>query len=165
MKKSAEFTVLFVCTGNIFRSMTAEYALRHSLGDDSGVFVHSAGLVDAPHEIVPFVREYLLEKGIDVSSHKPKKIDKQLLGSSDLTVAMDFDHRKQIENIYGIKLPLFSEAGFGTEASLLDVHEVVPDWLNNETAAQEYGWSVMDTIFDGVPGFIERLSSFIENGV
>jgi protein-tyrosine-phosphatase len=31
--------VLFVCTGNIFRSLTAEYALRAVLPENAGIHV------------------------------------------------------------------------------------------------------------------------------
>ncbi len=40
--------------------MTAEYALKKALGTDSQIQVHSAGLVEAPHEIVQFVKDYRL---------------------------------------------------------------------------------------------------------
>ncbi|TMH71623.1 MAG: low molecular weight phosphotyrosine protein phosphatase, partial [Betaproteobacteria bacterium] len=45
----APVVVLFVCTGNIFRSLTAEYALRRELGAQSAVAVASAGIHDYPH--------------------------------------------------------------------------------------------------------------------
>jgi len=41
-----------------------------------------------------------------------------------------------------------------------DVWEVVPDWRNNENAARRYGQSVMEKIFEGMPGFVERMSEF-----
>ncbi len=40
--------VLFVCTVNIFRSLTAEYALRHVLGARSDITVASASMDDCP---------------------------------------------------------------------------------------------------------------------
>ncbi len=61
--------VLFVCTVNIFRSLTAEYALRHVLGARSDITVASAGTQDFPHVVRPFVKDYLLARGLDVSRH------------------------------------------------------------------------------------------------
>jgi protein-tyrosine-phosphatase len=59
--------VLFICTGNIFRSLTAEYSLRHVLGVRSDILVTSAGTEDFPHVVSPYVKEYLLARGLDVS--------------------------------------------------------------------------------------------------
>ena len=57
--------VLFICTGYIFRSLTAEYALRKYLGTDTLIVVASAGTEDFPHMVHPFVRGYLLIQGLD----------------------------------------------------------------------------------------------------
>ena len=85
-----------------------------------------------------------------------------MLDDADLVVAMDFAHRDAIETRFGRRMPLFSEVAFGNEAPLLDVYEVVPDWRDNEAAATQYGRSVMDTIFDGMPGFVRRMHDFID---
>lgn len=152
--------VLFICTGNIFRSMTAEYALRAALGDGADTSVHSAGIIDAPHEIVSFVTDYMKDKGIDLSRHQPKKLTRAMLDEADLAVAMDLDHKRQVADTHTHRLPLFSEIAYGTEESVQDVCDMVPDWRNNEVAASAYGRSVMDYIFDGMPGFITRMHSF-----
>ena len=52
--------VLFVCTGNIFRSLTAERGLRQALHDRAEIDVTSAGTEDFPHVVTPGVRDYLL---------------------------------------------------------------------------------------------------------
>lgn len=154
--------ILFICTGNIFRSMTAEYALKAALGFDANHTVHSAGLMDAPHEIVSFVADYLRGRGLDVSRHQPKKLTPEMLEDADLAVAMGTEHRHRINQEFACRLPLFSEVAYGTEEPLRDVHEMVPDWRNNEAAASAYGWSIMDYIFDGMPNFITRMPSFVE---
>ncbi|HSF32988.1 MAG TPA: hypothetical protein VLK82_21270 [Candidatus Tectomicrobia bacterium] len=41
-------SILFVCTGNIFRSLTAEYALKAVLDPRSPIRVSSAGTVAIP---------------------------------------------------------------------------------------------------------------------
>ena len=60
--------VLFVCTGNIFRSPTAEHAVRRALNGREGVIVSSAGTQDYPYEVRPMVRDYLLSKSNRTSS-------------------------------------------------------------------------------------------------
>jgi alcohol dehydrogenase class IV len=66
--------VLFVCTGNIFRSLTAEHGLRHALQDRADIHVSSAGTVDFPHVVRPNVRDYLLAKGFGVSRHQRRTL-------------------------------------------------------------------------------------------
>lgn len=152
--------ILFICNGNIFRSLTAEYALKFALGKTSEHEVRSAGLVPAPHEIVTFVHEYMEGRGIDISGHAPAQFTGSSLGTADLAVAMGTEHRDKIADLYGVRLPLFSEVAYGTVEPLLDVFEVVPDWRQNETEAAAYGCSLMDYIFDGMEGFIANMGTF-----
>ncbi len=154
--------ILFICTGNVFRSMTAEYALKATLSFDTKYTVHSAGLKDGPHELLSFVENYLKGRGLDISRHQPKKLTREMLDEANLAVAMGTEHRHQINQIFNCRLPLFSEIAYGTEEPLLDVCEVVPDWRNNEAAAISYGESVMDYIFDGMPKFITRVRWFVQ---
>jgi len=41
-------SILFICSGNIFRSMVAEYALKSLLGPSSPYIVGSAGIEAFP---------------------------------------------------------------------------------------------------------------------
>jgi len=152
--------VLFICTGNIFRSLTAEYTLKHCQGLGVECQVRSAGLIEAPHEIVSFVSDYFISRSIDISRHRPQKLTREMLNEARLAVAMGTEHRQKVYEIYNRRLPLFSEIAYGTEEPLLDVFEVVPNWRNNETEASAYGRSVMDYISDGMPGFISRMHTF-----
>ena len=153
--------ILFICTGNIFRSMTAEYALKACLGTDTGFRVRSAGLIDAPHEIVSFVEDHLTTKGLDISQHRPTKLTRAILDEASLAVAMGFEHRQQLIEKFDRRSALFSEIAYGTEEPLRDVYEVVPDWRTNPVAASAYGKWVIDYIFDGMQGFVERMHAFI----
>ena len=145
--------------------MTAEYAMRTNLGSDDNIVVRSAGLIQAPHEVASFVKEYLESKQIDIARHKPRVLDHIWLEAADLPVAMSTDHREKIAEQFGRHLPLFSEIAYGSEEPLRDVDEVVPNWRNNEAAAQEYAISVMDYIFDGMPCFLDRMNLLLAPGV
>ncbi len=62
-------SILFVCSGNIFRSLVAEYALKAQLGSRVGYLIGSAGIEALPQEIHPVVlartiHEYLLRRPI-----------------------------------------------------------------------------------------------------
>ncbi len=155
--------ILFICTGNIFRSMTAEYALKARLGTDTGFRVRSAGLNDAPHEVVSFVEDHLTTKGLDISRHRPTRLTRTMLDEASLAVAMGIEHRQQLIGKFDRRSALFSEIAYGTEEALRDVCEVVPDWRNNDAAASAYVRLVIDYIFDGMPGFVERMHEFIRH--
>ena len=149
--------VIFICTGNIFRSMTAEYALRDALQHSSKTQIHSAGLIKPPHEIVDFVRAFLQRRGIDISGHSAKVLEKNHLKEARLAVAMDVEHRTRVQELYGVRLPLFSTVAYGKEEPMPDVCDVIADWRNNEPEAKKYGEQVMQYIFDGMPGIVSHL--------
>src|SRR5690348_7753918 len=98
MPGTQTMTVLFVCTGNIFRSLTADVALRALLAHRADVHVSSAGTDDFPHEVRPRVSSYLRTKGFDVSAHRRRTLTQALVDGSDLVVAMSTDHQELIRN-------------------------------------------------------------------
>jgi arsenate reductase len=64
--------VLILCTGNSARSQMAEGLLRHMAGD---LFeVESAGV--EPSHVRPQAIEAMRERGIDISRHRSKSVDK-----------------------------------------------------------------------------------------
>ena len=102
--------ILFVCTGNIFRSLTAEYALRRELGPHSTLAVASAGTDDYPHVVRPNVRDYLRAKGLDVSAHRRRTLTREILSGSDLVSAMSTDHQRFVHERFGLQFPVFLQA-------------------------------------------------------
>ena len=109
--------VLFVCTGNVFRSLTAEYALRAALNGRAGIAVASAGTADYAHTVMPEIREYLLSRGLDVSAHRRRTLTQAMVEEAHLVVAMSLDHRDFIRERFGRSVPLFLECcGHGRNA-------------------------------------------------
>jgi protein-tyrosine-phosphatase len=86
-------SILFVCTGNIFRSLTAEYALKARLDPNSPIRVSSAGTVALLQQMHPDVRAYLEQRGVDPSLHQQRRVSAELLRASDLIIAMSMDHQ------------------------------------------------------------------------
>jgi protein-tyrosine phosphatase len=153
-------SVLFVCTGNVFRSVTAEYALRTRMGPDVRLLVGSAGIEARPQPLHPMIVEYLRAKGADPSAHVQRKLTRELLEGADLAVAMGFDHRDFIRQHFGLEVPLFNQVCFEKEEPVLDVHEAIPDWQSNMVEARAYVQSVVDHIWEAAPVLLARLPSY-----
>jgi protein-tyrosine phosphatase len=152
--------VLFVCTGNIFRSLTAEYALRAALRDSEKFVVESAGTEDFPHVVKPIVRDYLLTKGFDVRAHRRRTVTAEMLRSPTLVIAMSTEHRVVLRDQFGVTdVPLFTTACGFAEEPLPDVDEAVADFATNPAAADAHVHMTIDRIVAAAPHLARRLAA------
>jgi protein-tyrosine phosphatase len=153
--------VLFVCTGNIFRSLTAQYALRQALRDRSGVHIASAGTADYPYVVRPNVREYLRARGFDVSGHQRRTLTTAILDEAHLVIPMSTDHRSHLLERFGRSGPLFLEACGEPADALPDIEEVVLDYRTNAAAVDAHVRSTIDRIISLAPRLAQRLDSLL----
>ena len=89
-------SILVVCTGNICRSPMAEGFLRRSLASRGaiGVELASAGTHGwSGSGASPESVEAAAERGADISGHLARRLDAEILESSDLVLAMCAEHR------------------------------------------------------------------------
>lgn len=156
--------VLFVCTGNIFRSLTAEYALKHALKDHPNVHVSSAGTVDYPHVVRPNVRDYLRSRGFDVSRHQRRTLTEAILGESHLVIAMSTDHHAYMRERFGHSARLFLEACGEPAGALPDIEEVVLDYQTNPAAVDAHVRATIDRILLLTPRLASRLDELLNSG-
>lgn len=154
-------SILFVCTGNIFRSLVAEYAVRAQIGPHSRCRIGSAGIIAKPQTIHPVVYDRLTQKGTDPSDHVQRVLSRQLVEASDLLIAMGLDHQTFIRQQFGLTVPLFNDVSLGLPLPVLDLHEAHPDWEQDLGQAQRYIESVIDHIWSATPSFISRLPMFL----
>ena len=113
-------SILFICTGNIFRSMIAEHSLRAQIAPSEGVIVSSSGTGARPMEMYEGVRARLIERGIEPSDHAQRKLTQELLDGADLPVAMSLDHQAYAREQFGREIPLFNRVCFGRDEPVLD---------------------------------------------
>lgn len=151
--------MLFVCTGNIFRSMIAEAAMRRHLAElgETAIEARSAGLVARPAEVLPPLVELLRVRGLDVGAHRQTRVDVGVLGAARWIVAMGTDHRDDLAERFGIRAPLWNEWAVGRAEPILDVHERLPDWEQRLPEALRYVEAVVDHILTATPALAERL--------
>ena len=150
-------SVLFVCTGNIFRSVTAEYALKARLGEGTSCSVSSAGIDAKPQSAHDWVQTRLREKGADPTAHVQRQLTKELVEAADLVIAMGRDHQVFVLEHFGRDVPLFNQVCLGHDQPILDLHEVIPDWETDPERARAYVWSVIDVIWATAPALLSRL--------
>lgn len=153
-------SILFVCTGNVFRSMAAEYALRAQQKQPSAYHVESAGIEAKPQKVHSVILNRLRLKGTDPSAHVPRTVTKELIHGSTLIIAMGLGHREFIQTKFGVNAPLFNEVAFGKDSPILDLHEALPNWERDIVEAREYVESVIDHIWGAIPALLARLPQF-----
>jgi protein-tyrosine phosphatase len=154
-------SILFVCTGNIFRSMTAEYALKAALGTEAIYRVSSAGTQAEFQEMAPYVKARLSQRGLDPAKHQQRRVTADLLNEANLVVAMGLDHRAYLKEQFGREVWLFNQICFGQEEPILDIWEAVPNYQYDNEARVAYGLAVVDYICEAMPHFIENVERFL----
>lgn len=157
-----DIRLLFVCSGNVFRSMTAEYCLKKYLKDNgiSHVRVSSAGTTAGPQPIKARTIEMLEGLGIDVRGHKQTKLDKKLLASHDIVIAMSANHRDFMQKEFGVRSVLFNEAAYGKATSVYDIDEVLsPDACAEKDKVNAHIEQTVRHINDGMPGLLRFIES------
>jgi protein-tyrosine phosphatase len=154
--------VLFVCTGNIFRSLSADVALTSLLAEREDIQVSSAGTVDYPHVVRPYTREYLLSKGFDVSGHARRTLTRAMIEESDLVVAMSTDHQATIRERFGREVPLYLEVCGETAAWIPDIEDVIPDYETNRVAVEAHVRMTIDRIVELAPRMAKNIDALMQ---
>ncbi|MDA1325747.1 MAG: arsenate reductase ArsC [Proteobacteria bacterium] len=89
-------SVLFVCSENALRSPMAEGMVKAFFGDR--VYVDSIGVRDG--ELDPMASAVMQEIGIDISGHRPKRLDDLLDTSFDAIVALSAEaHQEALDRM------------------------------------------------------------------
>lgn len=85
--------ILFVCTGNIARSASAQYIAEQLLPAESNWIFDSAGTgAVVGSGVAPFIDKELAERGIAFQGHRAKPVTEALLAESALVLVMEKEH-------------------------------------------------------------------------
>lgn len=90
--------VLMVCIGNICRSPTAEYLLKHECPD---LKVHSAGISALVNHPADEKAQHCMDiQGISMAEHRARQLNATLLKEADLILVMSHNQQSHIEKTW-----------------------------------------------------------------
>lgn len=136
----AQKSILFVCTGNVFRSVSAELCFKKYISDNASEEwkIGSAGIVADPALIDPKTILTLRELGVDAVDREQRKLTREMLGAYDVIVAMAENHIEFIKSEFGYKYAiLFNELAVREKKSVLDIEDEVSDYTTNRSGVEE----------------------------
>jgi protein-tyrosine phosphatase len=150
-KASPVIRILFVCTGNICRSPTAEGVFRHfaekeGLGalfriDSAGTEAYHAG--DPPdHRAIRIAKKY----GVDIAGQRARTLAPEDYDSYDYIYAMDNGHFSEIKG----RAPKTARAKIGM---FLDAAEVPDPWYGGDKDFEE----VYALVSAGAAAILEKI--------
>jgi len=133
--------ILFVCTGNIYRSPLAAAFFVRKLRENKklkGWVVESAGTWTVPGQSIPQDVLLITEKlGLDLKEHRSRLVNADLLAAQDLILVMERGHKEAL----GIEFPLVRQKTYLlSEVAGQDVYDI-PDPMKsrqkNDTLAAD----------------------------
>ena len=152
--------IIFVCTGNVFRSMIAEKCLKHYIKENNitEIKVDSAWIAPIEQEIYPSVIERLASYNIQVE-HQYKKITQTLIDDSTIIISMNNNHKDFIAENFWINSPLFNMIAFWIEKWILDINEFFT--VFDEKDKKEYANYMVEYIHSATPKLVKNLHKYI----
>ena len=97
--------ILFVCLGNICRSVMAEYMFKDYCNKNGikDIYIDSAGVSNEEegNPIYPPAKNMLVKNGIAIGNHRARKIKPEDYNNFDLILCAEDYHCKRCETIFG----------------------------------------------------------------
>lgn len=84
--------VLFVCTGNIARSASAELIAKHQAAESGWIFASAGTGAMTGHGVAEHLDTLLTDRGISVVAHQGQQITEKLVAESALVLVMEREH-------------------------------------------------------------------------
>lgn len=152
--------ILFVCTANIFRSMSAEYLTKKCIKDNKiiNIQVSSAGTVADQEPPFSYTLNRLEYYWCNANEHKQQKITNDVLKDKDFIICMAKHHQEAIKALW-YESVLFNFVAYGQKKDVLDEWEYEQAYGSIKDLGK-YVDEIVDYIHDAIPSLIKWLSEF-----
>jgi len=150
--------ILFVCTGNIFRSVTIELCLKEYLRANNirGFHVSSAGIIAKKEPMRQALAVSLQTFGIDPQRHIQRKVTAQMLAKSDIVICMTKLQQRFLLERFGKNAQLYFDVLSGSGNDLLDVDDIVPK-LHSQRSINSFVQKTVRFIYSQTPNFFRAI--------
>lgn len=151
-------SILFVCTGNIFRSMSAALLFENYLKQNNITdwVVESAGTSAHKQPVHEDTSKTLLSFGVDCSSHDQTKLTHDIIQAHDIIIAMGEQHKEYIQNTLNHKLVfLYNELVTNSPTSVKDIWEVIPKEVRTKKRVSNHVKKTVTYINTTIPRLFE----------
>ena len=156
---TAQRSILFVCTANVFRSVAAAGCFKKYLAGNNldGWEVGSAGIVADSEVVDPTVLEALRELGIDASAHQQRRLTREILEGYDAVVGMAENHIEFMKSECKYqRAVLFNELAVNEKTSIFDI-DTIPDYKHNRPAVEDKLRRTVQYICDNTPAVYQSV--------
>jgi protein-tyrosine-phosphatase len=164
-------TVLFVCTGNLCRSPSAEWFLAQRLSEagQADVTVESAGTMGTTSKLPVELEQEGATYGLDLSDHVPNTIDPDSISRADIVLGMERAHLREIvlahPHSFTKAFTLREIVRRGREHGHRRRHQAIIEWLEQLGEGRRHidllGASPLDDISDPMGGTSEEYRNML----
>jgi protein-tyrosine phosphatase len=149
--------VLFICTGNLCRSPSAEWFLAQRLSEvgPPGVRVESAGTMGTVSKVPPELQKEGIAYGLDLGSHVPRRVDADTVARADMVIGMERAHLREIvladPPSFTRSFTLREIVRRGREHGQRRLHQPLADWLEQLGSGRRHVDLIGDSPSDDTP--------------
>jgi protein-tyrosine-phosphatase len=154
------YKILFICTDNVGRSLTAKYLfedwLRKNNRDD--IAVSSAG-INATSDVSSFTMDHigkLKEMGVDVVGYTTTQLTYEVLKEHNLAIVMDTEEQLWVREKFNVEIPLYNEIYKNEKTPVLIT---VPGMT--ETISERL-LKMVDYIAQSIPVLAEKIDEMVK---
>jgi protein-tyrosine phosphatase len=150
-------TVLFVCTGNLCRSPSAEWFLaqRLSMVGPPDVTVESAGTLGTSSKVPSELEHEGAAFGLDLSDHKPRKVGPEMIARADMVIGMERAHLREVilanPPSFAKTFTLREIVRRGRERGQRHRHQPLADWLERLGEGRRHVDLLGDSALEDIP--------------